>query len=182
MRLTATATLSVRADFAQHHLRAAARAARRTYEIEAAGDAKVLGSGFDEIMTLVPTAISMAGAAIEANSNELIQDVLDGKVRTSIMTDAKKALLEELLEDRSGNALTRYRALSLLREIVPDEKNVAWGEAALLVSFRNFFMHFKPAWESTASQPKKLAAKFEKNSKWRSHISKTRTICFPRLV
>jgi hypothetical protein len=162
MQVTAQIAMSVRADFAHHHRRAAAVAARRAYDIETAGEANTLGPGFDEIMTCVPVSVCMAGAALEANANELIQDILDWKVRTTVMTDAHKVLLEELLENRSGNALDRYRMVALLRDRVLDRRDSAWGEAALLIAFRNFFMHFKPNWEPTDSEPKKLAAKFAK--------------------
>jgi hypothetical protein len=56
----------------------------------------------------------MAAAALEANANEVIQDGLDGKVRTDLMTEAKKVRLDDLLQDKSGDALKRYRGLALL--------------------------------------------------------------------
>jgi hypothetical protein len=90
MKVTAELFMGVRSDLAQHLLRAAAQAARTTYDIEIAGDAKTTGPGFDEIMRSVPVSVIMSAAVLEASSNELIQDVLDGKVRLGLLTEAKK--------------------------------------------------------------------------------------------
>jgi hypothetical protein len=162
MRLTAKSSLSVRADFARHHLRAAAQAARVTYDIEIAGNAKTLGPGFDEIMASVPAAVLMAAAALEANSNELIQDIIDASNKTGAMGKAKQLLLSELKNAETGNAVDRYRTIALLQDKVPDKGQAAWGEAKLLIKFRNFFMHFKPSWASADETPDKLAKTFEK--------------------
>jgi hypothetical protein len=100
-------------------------------------------------MTTVPVAICMSGAALEANANELILDVLDEAARTASLSEARKVLLQRLLEDRSGNALSRYNPLALILDKVPDKGTPIWGDAALLIKIRNYFMHFKPAWEPT---------------------------------
>jgi hypothetical protein len=42
VRATAGVSIEIRANFAEHHLRAAAEAARRAHDIEAAGNAKTL--------------------------------------------------------------------------------------------------------------------------------------------
>jgi hypothetical protein len=157
MRVTMQATMSVRADFARHNLNGAAYAARRTFDIENAGQAETLGPGFDEIMAVVPVAVSMSGAALEGNSNELIQDLLDMANRTGRMTEATKVLLAELKEDRTGNAIDRYRSIALLQGKIPNPGDARWGEAALLVKLRNSFMHFKPNWQSVDDEPDKLA-------------------------
>ena len=73
MILTGRATLSLRSNFAINHLRAAARAARDAYKIEQANAKAEFGPWFDEMMRLVPISVVMAGAALEANANELIQ-------------------------------------------------------------------------------------------------------------
>jgi hypothetical protein len=143
MRLSSLTTMSLRADFALHCLRAAARAARTVYEIEQAGAAKTLGPGFNEIVVWVPASIVMAGAALEVNSNELIQDILD-KPGKFALTDTRGTLLAELKEDHSGNALDRYRILALLLDTSLDGSKHEWQNASNLVSFRNYFMHFKP--------------------------------------
>jgi hypothetical protein len=157
IRGTAGVTIEIRANFAEHHLRAAAEAALRTHDIEAAGNAKTLGAGFDEITTTVPVAICMSGAALEANANELILDVLDDAAKTVPLSVARKVLLQDLLEDRSGNALDRYNPLALILDKVPDKGNAIWGDADLLIRIRNYFMHFKPAWEPTGEDPQGLA-------------------------
>jgi hypothetical protein len=153
MKLTIQATMSVRANFAAHHLRAAAQAARSAYDIEQSGAVKTLGPGFDQTVSIV-----MAGAALEANANELIQDILDGPTTISL-TAARKMLLKELKEERSGNALDRYRSLVMLLDRIPDEGRQPWQDTTTLVSFRNYFLHFKPVWDpGDGSHERKLAA------------------------
>src|SRR6516164_1124825 len=87
----------------------------------------------------------MAGAALEAGANELIQDILDGSILSA--SKSRKLLLQDLKEDRSGNACEKYRRLALLFDNEPDVGNIYWNDAKLLVSFRNSFLHFKPAWD-----------------------------------
>jgi hypothetical protein len=69
-----SATLRVRSNFAVHHLRAAALAARNSYNVEQANLTAEHGPWFDEMMLFVPVSVVMAGAALEASANELIQD------------------------------------------------------------------------------------------------------------
>ena len=97
------------------------------------------------MMRLVPVAVVMAGASLEASANELIQDIFDGSVLSA--SKPRKLLLQALKEDRSGNAVEKYRQLALLFDKEPDLGNIYWCDAKLLVSFRNSFMHFKPAWD-----------------------------------
>jgi hypothetical protein len=56
-------------------------------------------------------------------------------------------LLRELKKDRSGNALGRYRQLALILDKKLDEDSSVWKDAKHLVSFRNHFVHFRPAWD-----------------------------------
>jgi hypothetical protein len=91
----------------------------------------------------VPVSVVMSGAALEANANEVIQDILAGT--TSLYpTEDHKIKLERLKEDRSGNAIKRYRQLANLFERNPSEKESPWQSAERLVMFRNAFMHFRP--------------------------------------
>jgi hypothetical protein len=94
----------------------------------------------------VPVSVVMAGAALEAGANELIQNILDGSTGL-LLTESRKLLLEELKNERSGNAIGRYRQAALLFEKVPDKGRSSWQDADLLVKFRNSFMHFKPSWD-----------------------------------
>jgi hypothetical protein len=143
MRLTTTSTMSVRVDFARHHLRAAARAARITYDIEIAGNGNTLGPGFDEIIASVPVAILMAAAALEANSNELIQDIIDAGNKSGAIGKAKHLLLSDLKQAKTGDAVGRFRTIALLHDKVPDEGQAAWGEATLLIKFRKLLYAFQ---------------------------------------
>src|SRR6266581_4070536 len=98
----AHATLSLRTNFAFNHLRAATQAARSACEVEANAPAE-LGAWFDEMILWVPVSVVMAGAALEAGANEVIQDILDGSTGLPV-TDSRKVLLADLKKEQSGNA------------------------------------------------------------------------------
>jgi hypothetical protein len=137
--------INTRSNFAVSHLLAAHRAACEAHEIELANASADHGPWFDEMMRLVPVSVVMAGAALEANANELIQDIIEGSILSA--TKSRKLLLQDLKEDRSGSAIGKYRQLALLLDNEPDIGNTYWNNAKLLVNFRNYFMHFKPAWD-----------------------------------
>lgn len=139
------AKISVRSNFAVSHLLAAHRVACEAHGIEQANVSADHGPWFDEMMRLVPVSVVMAGAALEASANELIQDIIDGSILSA--SKSRKLLLQDLKEDRSGNATERYRKLALLFDNEPDMEKIYWNDAKLLVKFRNSFMHFKPAWD-----------------------------------
>lgn len=144
-RLSATARL--RTNFAVHHLRAAAEAARRAYEVEQANVSEEFGSWFEGMILWVPVSVVMAGAALEAGANEVVQDILDGFTGLSL-TDGRKALLTDLKKEQSGNAVSKYRQIALLFDKLPARGSIPWQNADLLVKFRNNFMHFKPSWSN----------------------------------
>jgi hypothetical protein len=135
---------SVRSNFAVHHLRAAAEAARNSYRIEKDHLAAEHGPWFDDMMVFVPVSIVMAAAALEANANELIQDMLDGFSGLPI-TRPIELLLKDLAKEQRGNATYKYRQLSLYLNKAPNTDS--WQDAELLIAFRNRFMHFRPAWD-----------------------------------
>ena len=144
--LTGRATLSLRTNFAILHLRAATRAARSAYEVEKANATAEFGPWFDEMILWVPVSVVMAGAALEAGANEVIQNILDGSTGL-LLTDSRKVLLADLKNEQSGNATARYRQVALLFDKMPDKGSAQWADADLLVKFRNSFMHFKPSWD-----------------------------------
>jgi hypothetical protein len=121
-------------------LRVAIRDARNAHAVEQANDTTQFGAWFDDMMMYVPVAVVMAAAALEANSNEIIQDVLDGSTRVQL-TEGRKALLKDLKDDQSGNATGKCRKLALILDTTPATGSVAWQNADLLVKFRNSFMH-----------------------------------------
>ncbi len=104
------------------------------------------GPWFEDMLMLVPVSVVMAGAALEANANEIVQDILDGSTGLSV-TEGRRLLLTDLKEDRSGSSMDKYRRLALLFDKVPSKGEAAWQDAELLVKFRNALMHFKPAWD-----------------------------------
>ena len=141
-----SATLSTRSNFAIHHLRAAKRAAQSANEIEQKNATSEHGPWFDDMLMLVPVAVVMSGAALEANANEIIQDILDGSTSLPV-TESRRQLLLDLKKDRSGNSTDKYRQLALLFEKIPTKGATCWQDAVLLAKFRNELIHFKPAWD-----------------------------------
>lgn len=139
-------TLRLKTGFAANHLLVAVELARAAHEIEKANADAPFGPWFDGMMRCVPVSIVMSGAALEAAANELLQDILDDAARVSLPNSRMK-LLAELLEDRSGNAIGKFRKLALLMDYDPDTGTEPWHNGSLLVKFRNEFMHFRPAWD-----------------------------------
>lgn len=142
----------MRGNFAIHHLRASTRAAKLAYDVEHNNHDAPLGAWFDDMLQHVPVSVVMAGAALEASANELIQDILDGSTRLPVSLGTKQ-LLKKLIGDRSGNSMGKYEEVSLLFDRPPAKGVRYWQDAELLVAFRNYFMHFKPAWEDQKSGP-----------------------------
>jgi hypothetical protein len=143
--VTSKGTLSLRSNYAVIHQRAAGHAARAARAVEEANDTSKLGAWFDELMIHVPVTVVMAAAALEANANEIIQDILDRSLPSPRCT-----LLKDLLDERTGGVMDKYRRLALQLDKLPDQGSFAWQNADLLVRLRNFFVHFKPAWDHQA--------------------------------
>jgi hypothetical protein len=82
------------------------------------------------MLRLVPVSIVLAGAALEANANEIIQDLLDDQTLKSDQRDA----LQSLKGDLSGNSVEKYKILSeIMLNNAPDAGNLVW-ENALCIS------------------------------------------------
>jgi hypothetical protein len=118
----------------------------RAHAVENPNTCAEMGPWFDEMLRLVPVSIVMAGAALEANVNEILQNIIDEHQQFSV-TKSRLILLNELKEERSGNAPLKYRRLALLLDKEPVEGVEAWENAKLLVKLRNDFMHFRPSWD-----------------------------------
>jgi|SRR5271170_6142975 hypothetical protein len=141
-----TLGIEIKTNFAIYHLWAAARAARSAYEVQQANLNAVFGPWFEEMIQLVPVSVVMAGAALEAAANEVIQNILDNHTAWSV-TDSRKELLEDPKNEQTGNATARYRQVALLLDTAPAKGSAPWQDADLLVKFRNAFMHLKPSWD-----------------------------------
>jgi hypothetical protein len=120
--------MRLKTGFAINHLQAAARAARDAYDVEQANATADFGRWFDEMMRLVPVSVVMAAAALEANANELIQEILDGSVHSKLPA-SRKELLKDLKDDHSGNAWDRYRRFALVMDKEPDKGTEPWRNA-----------------------------------------------------
>jgi hypothetical protein len=160
-KCTATAVLRLKTGFALTHLQVAANSARQAYKIEQANANAPFGSWFDGMMQLVPVSVVMAGAALEASANEVLQDILDSQP-DSRLTPSRKKLLVDLKKDHSGNAVDKFRRLALLMERNPNTSTEIWHNARLLVKFRNEFMHFRPSWDDDDIHSGDLVEKLRK--------------------
>jgi hypothetical protein len=143
------ALMRLRSGLANVHLQAALYSAKTAHEVEKENVGKPHGPWFDGMMRAVPVSIVMAGAALEASGNELLQDFIDRPAHFEVNQSHRK-LLSDLKEDRTGNAVGKFRSMALLMSKDPDTGTEAWQDAARLVRFRNEFMHFKPAWDDDA--------------------------------
>lgn len=139
-------TVRVRSNFALHHMQAAVKAARRAHEVEVAHSGARHGPWFDEMLHEVPVAIIMASAALEAQVNEAVQDTLDGNPAVQ-PGEAQKLLLKELKDSATSNTIEKCRNVLLLLGVVPDTGRFEWEETRLLLTLRNRFIHFRPAWD-----------------------------------
>jgi hypothetical protein len=131
----------VRRNFAGSHLQAAAEAARVAYGVEQNNGTSVHGPWYAEMMQCVPVAVVMADAALEASANESVQDILDGMTPLMVRTGCKLEL-KDLIGDRSGNSLGKFRRVGRLFDKIPDEGNLPWQDAKILVDARNALMHW----------------------------------------
>jgi hypothetical protein len=139
-----SAKLSVRSNFATHHLRAAILNALDAYAVEQANNPAELGPWFDDMMIFVPAAVIMSAAALEANSHEIIQDRLDKLDAAQPAPPLLKGL--EGLSKESG-AMGKYKKLATLLGKSPPATSEIWEDAENLFRFRNSFAHFSPAWD-----------------------------------
>ncbi|MCA3414535.1 MAG: hypothetical protein INF84_08030 [Roseomonas sp.] len=94
-------TIKTRSNFALHHMHSAVKAARRAHEIEITNSDERHGPWHEEMLHTVPVAIIMAAAALEAQINDAVQDILDRK--EADQPDAALRLLLKELKDRAGS-------------------------------------------------------------------------------
>ncbi|MCA3312148.1 MAG: hypothetical protein ING24_09645 [Roseomonas sp.] len=139
-------TIKTLSDFARHHMHSAVNAARRAHEIEITHSKEGHGPWYEEMLHTVPVAIIMAAAALEAQVNEAVQDILDGR-GTAQPDDAQKECLREQLQKRGGKAIDRCGQVLRALGIEPGRDRSEWDEADLLRELRNGFIHFRPAWD-----------------------------------
>jgi hypothetical protein len=149
--MTGRAIMTVRRNFAGVHLISAVRAAKRAHAVESDNDTTTFGDWYTEMMEAVPVAIVMSGASLEASANELLEDILQGRVSLSVSSGMKK-FVEELKADRSGNSLGKFQRIAWIFDKIPDKGCAAWQNAQILVSARNSLMHFRPTFESSEQE------------------------------
>jgi hypothetical protein len=151
MRMSMSATMTVRRNFAGPHLHSAIRAAKRAHTVETESNTNVFGDWYTELMEAVPVAIVMSGASLEASANELIEDLLQAQPPLPV-TVGMKQFLEELKTDRSGNSLGKFQRIAWMFDKIPDRGCAAWQNGQILISARNSLMHFRPTFETSDQQ------------------------------
>jgi hypothetical protein len=152
MVVFSTATLGIRGDFAILHLRAALRAANNAREVEGTPGDEKYSKWQDDMLLWVPVAVVMSAAALEANANEIIQDIVDDK--TSLrLTKPEKEEQSAFLANRHKSLKSRYLRIGTLFNQIPRESDLYFQNALRLLKFRNAFMHFRPVFypNSTAN-------------------------------
>jgi hypothetical protein len=147
--IMSNATLNTRSNFATQHLRVAVQEALSAHAVEQANNVQIFGPWFDDMMMHVPAAVIMSAAALEANCNEIVQDLID-RLSNNQPAGTMLAGLTKLRDDRSGYAMGKYEKLAGLLNKTAKTSSTAWLDAANLFRFRNSFMHFKPAWDHDA--------------------------------
>lgn len=150
MKMGVEVIANVRRNLAVNHLRTAIKAALGAHKTETENDTSVLGGWFDDVMQSVPVAIIMSGASLEADVNEHIDDILGGMTDLTVRVGTRLQL-QDLKADRSGNSLGKYRRLAWLFDKEPDESQLPWQDAKILVQARNGLMHFRPVWDHIAA-------------------------------
>jgi hypothetical protein len=121
-------------QFAFNHLQVAVKAALAARDFEPRDVGQQIGPWFEGVLQTVPVAIVMSAAALEANANEIIDDILQDLAKQ----------LNDLKNEKFGNYKEKHRKLALILGKVPNCGTVIWEDAGLLVEFRNHFMHFRP--------------------------------------
>jgi hypothetical protein len=150
MKIEAQVVANARRNLAVNHLRTAVKAALGAHIAESEKDTSVLGAWFDDLMQSVPVAIILSGASLEADVNEHIDDILSGLTGLTVRVGTRLQL-QDLKADRSGNSLGKYRRVAWLFDKEPDEGELPWQDAKLLVQARNGLMHFRPVWDHAAA-------------------------------
>ncbi len=153
----ATATVSVRINFARQHLLGAARFARQAWQVEQANAAQPLGPFFEELTHLATAALTLSVASLEAFANELFADGTQRfpSFSTEIL-DAVWALAEE------RPFMEKYDLALTLHGVAPFDKGLAvYQNVNALVHLRNALSHFKPEWDDAQVKHKKLSARLQ---------------------
>lgn len=127
----------VRRDLAIHHLQAAATFAVKAHEIEDNNSGAPLGSFFELIIWHASSSIIMSVAALEANANEILKDIIDDSTKS----ERVRLQCEDLYEARDADILDRYRGIALILDHKLDKGTSEWENAKLLAKFRNALVH-----------------------------------------
>jgi hypothetical protein len=112
----------------------------------------------------VINAVTDAAAFIEAAVNEVIQDVVDGRELhvQPLTTHTRDRLKGYWITGERASPLEKYQHTLQLADLPPlDAGAEPVQSATLLVSLRNYFMHYKPEDVGVTLDPPKLAARLK---------------------
>jgi hypothetical protein len=101
------------------------------------------------MLHVVPVAIIMGSAALEAQVNEAVQDILD-RGQAAQASESQKVILKGLKDSKAGNMLENCFRVALLLGNKPNRGCREWQEARYLLALRHRFIHFKPSWDHEA--------------------------------
>jgi hypothetical protein len=147
--------LRQRPNLAAHFLHSAVKAARRA-KVAAENAHTGHGPWFTDMLHDVPTAVIMSASAIEAHTNEAIQDYLDGGPK---IEDEKKEFLQVLKDNRMPKTTEKCQEMIRILGVSKQARKINWNQVSLLMEFRNSLVHFRPVWSHDVSTDSALKKK-----------------------
>lgn len=149
----ATATISTLTYYSLHHLRAAAKFARLSAEVEKSYSGQFDDELFSDHRGYVTGSVVTAVSFLEATINELFSDAMEGTSEQVKQLDADTLTLMtniwKLPKTESFSILDKYQlALSLARKEPFEKGKLPYQHVQLLINLRNTLVHYKPGWVS----------------------------------
>lgn len=166
----ASATLRTKANFALHHMLAAARFARLSESIEANYAGEPFGPISAEIISYVSATVLTSGAGLEAYINELF---IDADTIFPEYRQGTSAYLWDILwkEVERKDTLGKYEiALDLKKQtrFTKEDKSSPlysiYTSASILIEVRNALIHFKPQWDDEEKSHQAIALRLLKEN------------------
>jgi hypothetical protein len=154
--LTMSAQATVTSNFAYQHLTSAIKFRDLSSELEKRYRNKEFSGFFSEIRSYVSGTILTATASLEALINELY-------IHPRGQLYLQFSNFEQEFWGRNGverkPILWKYqKALQMLGEDILDVNSEIYSNARDLIMLRNYFVHFKPTYESTPQSQQNLSS------------------------
>ena len=150
---TFVATVSLRVNLADPHMRAAEGFSRRVRDIEQDHAGEGFGPFWDEIWHLSIATVFASVASLEAYANELFFD------RAKAFPGYSDTLLDKLWETfEQKQTLEKFAFALVLREKPPLDFGASpCQDVSALIALRHALTHFKPEWDSAPVRHKQIS-------------------------